>query len=98
MVEKPARGGVNKHAGDGLVWHKLRVMMQQGGHLDGDAFVGEDDSGRAGFTSNFFQKWALLVRTRKCLYELTSDAVCIFFAKKCTLMVGKCHFHNIDFQ
>lgn len=39
-------GGMDEHAGDGLVRHELRVMMQQGGHLDGDAFVGEDDSGR----------------------------------------------------
>ena len=38
--------GVDEHAGDGLVWHKLRVMMQQRRHLDGDTLVSEDDGGR----------------------------------------------------
>ncbi len=33
----------------------------------------------------FFPKMALLVRTRKCLYEHTSDAVCIFLPRNALL-------------
>lgn len=39
-------GGVNVHAGDGFVRHKLRIVMQQSRHLDCDTLIGEDDSGR----------------------------------------------------
>ena len=39
-------GRMDEHAGDGLVRHELRVMVQQRRHLDGDTLVSEDDGRR----------------------------------------------------
>ena len=41
-----SKGCMDEHAGDGLVWHELCVMVQQRGHLDGDTLFGEDYSRR----------------------------------------------------
>ena len=44
-----------------------------------------EKAGERGSPQIYFQKRALLVRTRKCLYEHISDAVCIFLPRNALL-------------
>ena len=82
-------------------FHLPHLALEEAVDADLAAVGVEGDGGEAGeggVTPNLFPKKGTPCSDTKMPVRAHIGCRLHFFAKKCTFMVGKCHFHNIDFQ